>query len=318
MADRPGPAEVLRTLSYVVPPGWDGAAVSRFARGYLGFSGRALAGQKYEGGILVNGRPCHANALLRAGDRLEFPLPAEPVQYPAAPGEGAGLAEMGVDVLFEDEDFLVLHKPPGMPVHPSPGHDFDSLLTVLARLPGRRWRVRPLYRLDKDTSGVLPLAKHRVAAGAALDKLYLAVCQGRLTGGGTIDAPIGLAPGSKICRACGAAPGAQRAVTHWQALGHWEGHTLAALRLDTGRTHQIRAHMAYIGHPLAGDGLYGGSRARIARQALHCLTLRLECGALGMERTFRAPVPGDMREAFPPLCQMEKAAELWDYPGMKQ
>lgn len=284
-----------RILSYVVPSPWDGVAVSRFAKGFLGFSGRALAGQKFEGGILVNGVPCHANAVLRVGDVLAFPLPVEAVEYPALSETCASR----LDVLFEDSDFLIVHKPPGMPVHPSPGHDADSLLTLLAGLPGRQWRVRPLYRLDKDTSGVLPLAKHRVAAGARLEKLYLAVCEGALTGSGVVDVPIGLASGSKIRRVCGAVEGAQQAATRWRALCHGPGHTLLALRLLTGRTHQIRAHMAHIGHPLAGDDLYGGSRRVVARQALHCARLRVNCRAVGMCRAFTAPLPADLLHAFP-------------------
>jgi len=283
----------VRVLAYTIPEGWDGAAVRGFAREYLGFSARVLAGQKFEGGILVNGRACRATQVLRAGDSLCFPLADEEMDYPPA--------DLPLDILYEDGDFLILCKGAGMPVHPSPGHDADSLLNAAAwyyQSTGQSHRVRPLYRLDKDTSGVLPLAKHRAAAGAGMEKRYLAVCQGVLEGSGTVDAPIGLQEGSKIVRACGAG---QKAVTHWQALGSADGHTLLALRLGTGRTHQIRVHMAHIGRPLAGDDLYGGGLERIPRQALHCARLGLRCRAVGMERIFRAPVPEDMLKAFPLL-----------------
>lgn len=255
----------MRTLSYLVPEDWAGAPASAFARRFLELSASAWKDFKYEGGILVNGQPCRANAVLEAGDLLALVLPEETADYPSAP--------LPLKILYEDGDFLLLDKPAGTPVHPSPGHDQDSLLNGLAchyQRTGQRCRVRPLYRLDRDTSGLLLFGKNRIAAGARLEKRYLAVCQGPLAGWGTVNLPIGLEPGSKIKRACGAKLAESRpAVTHWRALAWEEGHTLLELWLETGRTHQIRVHMAALGHPLAGDDLYGGSRERLGRQALH-------------------------------------------------
>ncbi len=288
------PAQAAEAVSRRVPEDWQGATVKRFAREYLGLSAKALAGQKTDGGILVNGQPARANTVLQPGDCLAFPLLPEEMNYPAVP--------LPVAVLYEDRDFLLIDKPPGMPVHPSPGHDQDSLLNAAAwhyRQTGQSHRVRPLYRLDKDTSGVLPLAKHRMAAGADLQKLYLAVCQGELSGRGAIRLPIGLREGSKIQRACGHGPGFQPACTHWQALGCQEGHTLLVLKLETGRTHQIRVHLAHMGHPLAGDDLYGGSLRRLSRQALHCAWLRMACRTLDFCHTFAAKPPQDLLHAFP-------------------
>ena len=133
---------------------------------------------------------------------------------------------------------------------------------------------------------------------AQQEKTYLAVCEGFLSGCGTVDVPIGLEVGSKIKRCCGT-EGAQPAVTHWRAIAQREGHTLLELRLETGRTHQIRVHMAFLGHPLAGDDLYGGSCTRIARQALHCGRLLLSSRALQVSRLFSAPFPGDLLQSFP-------------------
>lgn len=186
-------ASPVRRLTYQIPREWEGSLVKDYARKGLGLSAKAFAGQKYPGGMLLNGQPCRANTLLRAGDVLCFPLQEEQAAYPAAP--------LPLEILWETEDFLVAAKPPAMPVHPSPGHDRDSLLNAAAwhsQATGQTYRIRPLYRLDKDTSGLLPLAKHRIAAGAELEKAYLAVCQGTLAGSGTIRAPIGLAPGSRI------------------------------------------------------------------------------------------------------------------------
>ena len=283
----------MRKLEYTVPKDWDGATVKGFARGYLGLSARALTGQKFEGGILVNGEDSRVTRVLQAGDALCCTVPEEPMGYPPA--------ELPLEVLYEDEDFLIINKPPGRPVHPSPGHDCDSVLNAISwyyKHTGQSHRVRPLYRLDKDTSGVLALAKHRIAAGAVTEKEYLAVCEGELTGAGSIAEPIGLKEGSRIVRACGAG---QPAVTRFWALDSREGHSLVRLRLETGRTHQIRVHMSAFGNPLAGDDLYGGSREYINRQALHCQLLKLECKAVGMRKTFHAAVPKDILKAFPQL-----------------
>ncbi len=280
----------MRRLRYIIPEGWDGAAVKGFAKGYLGLSARALAGQKFPGGMLVNGEDSRVTRVLRAGDELCLMLPEEPMRYPPA--------ELPLDVLYEDEDFLILNKAPGMPVHPSPGHDCDSVLNAVSWYYGNSGQphiVRPLYRLDKDTSGALALAKHKIAAGAVIEKEYLAVCEGELYGSGRIEAPIGLKEGSKIVRSCGAG---QPAATRFWALGREDGYTLLKLRLETGRTHQIRVHMAHIGHPLAGDDLYGGNRERIKRQALHCVHLKVSCRAVGFGGDFSAKVPEDMLGAF--------------------
>ena len=192
-------------------------------------------------------------------------------------------------------------KPPAMPVHPSPGHDRDSLLNRVAfhyQRTGQAPAFRPLYRLDKDTSGILLVGKHRAAVSSAqVEKTYYAVCQGELSGDGTVEAPIALEPGSKIRRCC--REDGQPAVTHWQVLAPQAGHTLLRLRLETGRTHQIRVHMAHLGHPLAGDDLYGGSRQRLCRQALHCGELSLVCKPLGAGLRLAAPFPEDMAAAFP-------------------
>lgn len=228
------------------------------------------------------------------GGVLELRLPAEDVFYEAVAGP--------LSILYEDEDYLIVDKPPGMPIHPSPGHDRDSLLNRVAYYYGKTGQTpafRPLYRLDRDTSGLVAVGKHRLAVSSAQqEKRYLAVCEGFLSGCGTVDVPIGLEAGSKIKRCCGA-EGAQPAVTHWRALAQRDGHTLLELRLETGRTHQIRVHMAFLGHPLAGDDLYGGSCTRIARQALHCGRLLLSSRALQVSRLFSAPFPGDLLQSFP-------------------
>ena len=283
-----------RTLAYTVPPEWDGRPVKEFVRRFLGLSSRVLVKQKHlTGGLLKNGVPCRSVDLLRQGDVLQLCLPEEREQYEAVEGP--------LSVLYEDVDYLLVDKPPHMPIHPSPGHDRDSLLNRVAfyyRQTGQSPAFRPLYRLDRDTSGIVAVGKHRIAVSAAqVEKIYYAVCQGELFGEGKIDLPIGLEPGSKIRRRCG--EDGFPAVTHWRVLARQEGFTLVVCRLETGRTHQIRVHMAALGHPLAGDDLYGGSRGRIPRQALHCGSLSLGCGPLGTALKVDSPFPADMTGAFP-------------------
>ena len=211
-----------RSVSYTVPSEWDGRPVKEFIRRYLGLSSRVLVKQKQtEGGVLKNGEPCRSVDLLAAGDILELCFPEESEQY--EPVEGP------LSILWESEDYLVVDKPSRMPVHPSPGHDRDSLLNRVAFYYGQTGQspaFRPLYRLDRDTSGIVAIGKHRVAVSSAqVDKVYYAVCQGELSGCGTVDLPIGLEPGSKIRRQCGEG---QMAVTHWKAFGFLGGtHTSA-------------------------------------------------------------------------------------------
>ncbi len=292
----------MRRLEYKIPPECDGMTVRDFIRRRLGFSARLLSEQKrQEGGLLKNGLSCRSSDLLRPGDSLMLLLPEEKEVYPAV--------ETELSVLWETGDFLAVDKPPGMPVHPSPGHDRDSLLNAAAyhyQATGQSPAFRPLYRLDKDTSGIIVIGKHRAAASARLEKHYFAVCQGELSGSGTVDVPIGLQPGSKILRECGHG---DRAVTHWQAIASFEGHTLLSLRLETGRTHQIRAHMAFLGHPLAGDDLYGGSLSKLCRQALHCGRVRVSCPSLFAEEFLTAGFSPDLRAAFPWLPDIRELAD---------
>ena len=283
-----------RTLSYVIPAEWAGRTVKDFCRQRLGLSSRAFVKQKHlPGGLSRNGAPCRSVDLLAEGDILALRLPREEAAYEPVAGP--------LEILWETEDYLVVNKPTQMPVHPSPGHSRDSLLNRVAhhyQETGQSPVFRPLYRLDRDTSGLVAIGKSRAAVSSAqVEKGYYAVCQGPLSGAGEIREPIGLEPGSKIRRRCG--EGGLPAATRWKVLATGEGHTLLELSLETGRTHQVRVHMAHLGHPLAGDNLYGGERGLLARQALHCGWMRLSCPPLGVDRLFHCPFPEDWLRAFP-------------------
>lgn len=285
----------MRKLEYTIPLDCGGMSIKDFARKRLGFSARFLAEQKrLEDGVLKNGVPCRVTELLSSGDQLVFSLPEERGEYDARP--------LALNILFENGDFLAVDKPAAMPIHPSPGHDADSLLNAVAhhyKETGQGCLIRPLYRLDKDTSGVVLIGKHRAAVcSSRVEKVYYAVCEGSLSGSGAVNLPIDLEPGSKIRRRCGSGV---PALTRWKALASADGYTLLSLTLETGRTHQIRVHLSHIGHPLAGDDLYGGSLRHISRQALHCGSARLICPALSIDRLFQAPFPEEFQAAFPDL-----------------
>lgn len=270
--------------------------VKTFLRCRCGLSSRMVIRLKQEAaGITVNGEHARVIDPLVAGDKVMLRMPEENDDSPGI--------HAPVSVIWEDEDFLVIDKPAALPIHPSAGHEADALsLRVRGYYAarGEKTAFRPLYRLDKDTSGLVVAAKNSYAAAAAsLEKTYFGVCEGEITKPGTIDRPIGLLPGHSIQRGC--VDWGQPAVTHFEPVRTDGKHTLLRFRLETGRTHQIRVHMASIGHPLAGDDFYGGSLAQISRQALHCGEAVLRFPPLEKLLHFEAPFPEDLCRAFPAL-----------------
>jgi 23S rRNA pseudouridine1911/1915/1917 synthase len=281
----------MRKIELCIPPEFEGAALKGFLRKHCGVSAGLLASLKREpGGITRNGYPVIATDLLHRGDRIILSLPEEPASAEAV--------TLPFSVVYEDEDLLVADKPPGMPMYPCPGHDRDSLANGVAeycRKSGEPYAFRPVYRIDRDTTGLVVLAKNRYAAGklaGKIQKTYSAVCMGALVGEGEIDEPIGLLEGHTIQRAV--TPEGQTAVTRWKSVSSAVGATLLALTLETGRTHQIRVHLAHIGHPLFGDDLYGGTREFIGRQALHCSLACFPHPVYGDPLVLRSPFPEDM------------------------
>ncbi len=289
----------MRRVAFSVPEDYDGVKLKGFLRGPCRLSARQMARLKrVPGGLTRNGLPAAASDVLRAGDRVALTFPDEKIPEPAP---------LPLAVIYEDGDLLAVDKPAGMPMYPSPGHDRDSLFNAVGSREAQRgeaFAFRPVYRLDKDTTGLVVLAKHAYAASRLagnVSKLYLAVCEGRLAGGGRIDLPIALKPGHSIQRA--AVPGGAPAVTRWRCLRAGKAHSLLVLKLETGRTHQIRVHLSALGHPLAGDDMYGGSLAEISRQALHCCAVRFRQPVTGRLLRLRSAPPADMaallRAAFP-------------------
>lgn len=250
----------------------DNLSLRHFLRRRCGLSARSMTVIKYGGGSITCGtRELRAHDILRRGEMISVRLPRESCEIEPVKGD--------LDILYEDERLLIVNKPSAMPVHPTKRHQLDTLANIVSfyqKSRGESYTFRALNRLDKDTSGCVVMVKDRIAYALiqpTVDKRYIAVCEGYTARNGVIDAPIALAPDSKIKR-CVSPDGAE-AVTHYEALAQGNGHTMLRLRLETGRTHQIRCHMSHIGHPLAGDDLYGGSLRFLDRQALHCRDVEL-------------------------------------------
>lgn len=290
----------MRILTHTVLPEEEGRMVKGILRGSLQLSYTLLKSLKWrENAILLNGQSMHVNAIVHAGDVVSVALsertPREDLycENTAAP-----------NIVYEDEDLLVLNKPAGVAMHPKADDAAaPSLAVMLTGYLGEGSVPHFVSRLDKGTSGLLIAAKsgyvhdrlRRALHSSELRREYRAVAVGQVTPPcGVIDAPIGRADGS-IIRRCVREDGLVSR-TEYEVLQTAERFTLLRLRPETGRTHQLRVHMAYLGHPLAGDWLYGTENKNlIARPALHSYELWFTQPITGQELHFTAPIPQDMQ-----------------------
>ena len=289
-----------RRLTLTVTPAMAGEKIDTLLRRELHLSGTVIRRIKWlEDGILLDGVRAITGQRVEAGQALSVRV-ADPdhkgIMVPA-PGP--------LDIVYEDGDLLVLNKAPGVTVHPGPGHYADTLCNFIAyyyRERGITADVHPVQRLDRGTSGLMVVAKHPHAQEvlknqlhtAEFRRIYLAVCLGGpAEEAGTVDAPIGMAEGSILARAV--RPDGLPARTRYQVLKRQGNRTLVRLELVTGRTHQVRVHMAYLGCPLAGDFLYGVEDPDlIGRPALHSWRLEVRQPVTGERLTFQAALPEDM------------------------
>ncbi len=268
-----------------------------------------------QGAVTQNGKAVKKNAKLDAGTVLAVSLP-EPQPLDVAP------QNIPLDVVYEDGDVVVVNKPVGLVVHPAPGHPDGTLVNALLyhcgdSLSGINGEIRPgiVHRIDRDTGGLIIAAKNDAAHLAlsaqlqdhSLARTYEAIAVGRFREDtGTVDAPIARHKTDRKRMAVD--PTGRRAVTHWQVLGRYEGYTHIECRLETGRTHQIRVHMAHIGHPLLGDTVYGAKKPikGLAGQCLFAKALTFSHPRSGETMTLTAPLP-DWFEAQ--LAKLRREAE---------
>ncbi|MEE0858076.1 MAG: RluA family pseudouridine synthase [Acutalibacteraceae bacterium] len=281
-------------LSFTVPEQFNNTQAKWFLRNYCNISARLLTSLKMVPlGISRNGELLRVVDTIYKGDIIKIKLPQddnkiEPVNLP-------------LDICYEDEHVLLLNKPPYMPVHPTHDHIYDTLANGVAYyLKNKNLNIsfRAINRLDRDTTGLVLVAKHSYSAANLVKnvkKTYIAVCEGEIAESGTINANIALLPGHTIQRIAGVVDGVY-AVTHYKPLLIKNNHTLVEFDLETGRTHQIRVHMSYINHPLAGDDMYGGSLEYIKRQALHCQKITFLHPITHKEITVTTELPKDMRK----------------------
>lgn len=309
-----------RILTYTVTEKSHNQLISSFLK-QQGYSSQNLIElKKMPESVLLNHKWTYMNQRVRTGDTLTIHIREE------ASSEKIPPVKLPLDIIYEDEDLLVVNKPAGMPIHPSMNNYENSLGNGLAyyfAAQNKPFVFRCINRLDRDTSGLTIIAKHMVSAGmlsamvaakatvplpdkaSAPDSItrcnkeihreYLAIVRGKVApASGTITAPISRKPGSILERQIDFEKG-EHAVTHYRTIETKNGHSLVSLVLETGRTHQIRVHMKYLGYPLIGDYLYNPDLEHISRQALHSYRLQFTHPITHENMEFTAPLPEDMR-----------------------
>ncbi|WP_286006558.1 RluA family pseudouridine synthase [Ligilactobacillus aviarius] len=264
-----------------------------------------------DGHVTVNGQPVKPKYKVQAGDKISLVKP-EPQSLELTP------ENIPLDIVYEDDDVIVVNKPQGMVVHPAPGHPDHTLVNALlyhSPLSTINGTFRPgiVHRIDKDTSGLLMVAKNDLAHQSLAEQLrnktnkreYLALVYGQIKEDeGTIDAPLGRNPQDRKKQAV--VKGGRHAVTHFKVIKRYDNFTLVKCILETGRTHQIRVHMKYIGHPLVGDPLYG-PRKVVGKngQFLHAALLGFKHPRTGKEMVFEAPLPENFQKMLDKLDKQQ-------------
>ncbi len=278
-----------------------GLMLREYLKERKGFSRRIIKAVKFEPGcLMVNNEFATVRKVIQTGDTVEVKFPKE------HRGTFMKAEPLDLDIVYEDNDILVINKPAGIASIPSIHHKTGTLANGILHHYEKKqldFTVHIVTRLDRDTSGLILISKHRLSHSilaieqkkGAIERRYQAIVSGHLTEkNGTIVAPIARNPNSIIERMV--APEGKRSVTHYQVLKETTTDSLVHIKLETGRTHQIRVHFAYLGHPLLGDELYGGEVERIKRQALHCVSLSFTHPITKKHYTFTSDLSPDMKK----------------------
>ena len=289
-----------RTIHYEISEAHAGLRVEQYLK-RRGYSSQNLASiKRMPESILINGIHSYMRQPLAAADRLTVQITETRCSEKIPP------VEIPLQIVYEDEDIIVINKPAGMPIHPSLNNYYNTMANALAwyyKEQEKPFIFRCCNRLDRDTSGLTVVAKHLVSAGILsamtgrreVNREYLAITAGHvMPESGTITAPLARKPGTIIKRTVDWERG-EPAVTHYRLIASDDRHSLVSLKLETGRTHQIRIHMKYLGYPLIGDFLYHPDMSCIGRQALHSCRLSFPHPITGTAMDFTAPLPNDMQ-----------------------
>ena len=292
-----------RTINYQIDETAAGLRVEQFLK-RKGYSSQNISSIKHmPESILVNGIHYYMRQELTEGDLLIVRISETKCSDKIPP------VELPLNIVYEDEDIIVLNKPAGMPIHPSLNNYYNTMANALAwyyQEQDKPFIFRCCNRLDRDTSGLTVVAKHLVSAGILssmtgrreVHREYLAIASGHVTPeAGIISAPLGRKPGTIIERMVDWDNG-ETAITHYHVVKTTRHYSLVALKLETGRTHQIRIHMKHLGYPLIGDYLYNPDMRHIGRQALHSHKLSFRHPITGEMMSFTAPLPDDMQAAL--------------------
>lgn len=280
-----------RKFTFLIGNDFDSKKVLHYLRGSAGLSSHLIRALKQiPNGILLNGEHIRTIDILKTGDVLTVNLPDdEKIENPS---------DTELNVLYEDADIIIIDKPALMPIHPSHNHQGDTLANATAghlQKNGEQATFRAIGRLDKGTSGIVVCAKNSYCASKLQGKIkkeYLAIAGGIFNGSGTIDQPIYRPDPIKTIRIVDER--GDRAVTHWQAISGDDKSTLLRINLETGRTHQIRVHFAFLGAPLVGDSMYGSCDNRLNRHALHCEKVCFKHPISGNNIDIISQIPEDM------------------------
>ena len=288
-----------RTLTYEINSEYAGYSIDKYLKSQGYSSANITAIKKMPNNVVIDGEWVHMNRKLQSGEILTVNISEDNSSEKIPP------VKIDLDIVYEDEDIIVINKPAGLPIHPSLNHYEDSLANGLAyyyEAQDKPFIFRCANRLDKNTSGLTVIAKHLVSGNILstmvknreFHREYYAIVRGHLNEPeGTIDAPIGRVDDSIITRQVDFENG-ERAVTHYKVIDEKKGHSLISIHLETGRTHQIRVHFKYIGHPLIGDHLYNPDFEYMTRQALHSHKISFVHPITKKAMEFTAPLPNDM------------------------
>ncbi len=289
-----------RIFSYIIPTEYEGVRLLTFLKDQSYSSQIITHLKRTENGILLNDVWARVSDLLHKGDILTITVLETETSENIVP------SNLPLDIIYEDEDLMIINKPVNMPIHPSQGNYDNTLANAVAYYYAQKQKpftYRCINRLDRDTTGLLILAKHMYSASLLsnmvqnreIHREYLAIATGKVPERGMIEAPIGRVDGSTIERRVDELHG-DYACTHYKRIAYANGYSLVALKLATGRTHQIRVHMKHIGHPLPGDFLYCPDYSVINRQALHSYRLSFVHPITKESLEFTADLPEDMKK----------------------